>query len=99
MLKIKNKPNYTNFNLVCGGLLIVISLMPDISHSSEKEDSFNQNLMRSGLRRSLALDAPLGDLLMRNMSYRFFSLSKGNGNEIPNQDSINSLSDMFSKLT
>jgi hypothetical protein len=66
--------------------------MPDISHSSEKEESFNQNLMRSGLRRSLALDAPLGDLLMRNMSYRFSSLSIRNNNETPNQDSLNSLS-------
>lgn len=68
--------------------------MPDISYSSEKEVSFNQNLMTSGLRRSLALDAPLGDLLMRNMSYRFFSLSNRNDNEIPNQDSINSLSNI-----
>ena len=94
MLKIKNKPNHTNFNLVCGGLLIASNLMPDISHSSEKEDSFHQNLMGSGLRRSIALDAPLGDLLMRNMSYRFFSLSDRNDNEIPNQDSITSLSNV-----
>ncbi len=50
--------------------------------------------MKSGLRRSLALDAPLGDLLMRNMSYRFFSLSNRNGNVIPNQDSIYSLSNI-----
>ena len=93
MFKINN-PSYKNFNLVCSGLLIVISLMPDISHSSEKEDSFHQKLMRSGLRRSLALDAPLGDLLMRNMSYRFFSLSNRYGNEITNQDSIYSLSNI-----
>ncbi|MDG2140118.1 MAG: hypothetical protein P8K27_01345 [Gammaproteobacteria bacterium] len=71
--------------------MLVISLMPDISHSSN-EDSFNQNLMKSGLRRSLALDAPLGDLLMRNMSYRFFSLSNRNDNGTPNQDSLNSSS-------
>ena len=94
MLRIKNKPNYTKFNLVCRGLLIAVSLIPNISYSSEKEDSFNQNLMKSGLRRSLALDAPLGDLLMRNMSYRFFSLSNRNGNVIPNQDSIYSLSNI-----
>ena len=68
--------------------------MTNISHSHEKEDSFKQNLMKSGLRRSLALDAPLGDLLMRNMSYRFFSLSDRSGNEIPNQDSITSLSNI-----
>ena len=73
---------------------MVISLIPDISHGSEKEDSVIQNLMRSGLRRSLALDAPLGDLLMRNMSYRFFSLSNRNGNEILNQDSIYSFSNI-----
>ena len=88
MNKLQKKLNSKTFGLLLTFLLILTTLIQKISYGSENPDSFKQSLMTSGLRRSIALDAPLGDLLMRNMSYRFFSLSERNDKQPSNEDSI-----------
>ena len=59
-------------------LLIYIILSPDSLrevHASESlsQQQWRQLLGMSGLRRSLALDSPMAELLTRNMSYRMSS--------------------------
>ena len=54
--------------------LLRISVIESFAAESFPEEQWRQDLGMSGLRRSIALDSPLGELLTRNISYRMSSM-------------------------
>ena len=69
--------------LVCLGGTLSFSILLASPALGQGSDALDLSMMRralgmSGLRRSIALDAPLGALLMRNNTYRIAKLSSTN---------------------
>ena len=79
-----------------GGMLssLILSTSPARGQSNESLDlpSMRRALGRSGLRRSIALDAPIGALLMRNNTYRVGKLSSAAGTGLPSSGKFTSSS-------
>ena len=55
-------------------ILLQTSLIESFAAESLSEEQWRKDLGMSGLRRSIALDSPLGELLTRNISYRMSSM-------------------------
>lgn len=55
-------------------ILLNISLTESFAAEPFSEEEWRQGLGASGLRRSIALDSPLGELLTRSISYRMSSM-------------------------
>jgi hypothetical protein len=55
-------------------ILLQTSLIESFAAESLSEEQWRKDLGMSGLRRSIALDSPLGELLTRNIGYRMSSM-------------------------
>jgi hypothetical protein len=74
ILLARLKMNKLGITLTLLVTLLRISVIESFAAESFPEEQWRQDLGMSGLRRSIALDSPLGELLTRNISYRMSSM-------------------------